>query len=88
MPPILICIAHYESGTKQFSKNGSPLWSPTGDVGIMQIHYQDWHSVGRAHGWGFVHNEEDNISMALYIYKVMGPKAWATYSKCKALDSG
>jgi len=37
-------------------------------------------------GLDIEHNEEDNISMALYIYNTLGPSQWATYKYCKGAD--
>lgn len=86
VPPVLICIATKESSMRQFTSTGKPLISRTGDAGIMQLNIKTWRKTAAEHGWDFIHDEEDNISLALFIYETVGAKAWTTYGQCASKD--
>ena len=74
----LYAIAYYESRYRQFKEDGTPLISPTDDVGVMQINKSTWLSKAKQMGLDIEHSEIDNITMAKYIRDVQGYNAWAT----------
>lgn len=82
-PAVLDCIVKYESGGQQFRKDGTPLWSPTHDVGVMQINQV--HLKEAQHmGLDIVNNPKDNIEYGIWLYNTAGPNQWTTYRKyCK-----
>lgn len=82
-PHVLDCIVQHESSGEQFKTDGSPLWSPTKDVGVYQIN-QQWIPLAKSMGLDVVNNEKDNIEFGTYLYQKYGPSIWATYSEyCK-----
>jgi len=79
-PQVLSCIATYESGVNQFTPSGAPLWSPTKDVGIMQIHYT-WLPTAENMGLDIVNNPKDNVEFGIWLYNKYGPSPWTTYKR-------
>lgn len=82
MPSALVCIVEHESGGRQFNTDGSPLWSPTHDVGIMQIN-AGWIPTATKMGLDVVNSEEDNVAFGMWLAKNKGLSQWATYKACK-----
>lgn len=75
------CIIQHESGGAQFTSNGFPLISPTGDVGVWQINLKTWLGLSKKMGLDIVNNEVDNIQFGIYLYNTQGPKIWTTYKQ-------
>jgi hypothetical protein len=86
VPPALICIVEHESGGQQFRPDGSPLVSPTGDYGVMQIH-SSWLPLARRMGLDIVHNAKDNIEFGIWLANTHGLSQWTTYKDCKGDDT-
>lgn len=80
-PAVLDCIVQHESGGKQFRADGSPLVSPTGDVGVMQIHLARWAPTAKTMGLDIIHSAKDNIEFGIWLYNKYGPTQWSTYKK-------
>jgi len=78
MLPVVSC----ESGFRQYDKNGNPLKSPTGDVGVGQVNQVHW-SRAEELGLDIFNNVDDNLAMAKIIYDEQGIEAWTVYGgKC------
>lgn len=76
----------HESGGQQFTKDGSPLWSPTHDVGFFQIN-QGWIPVAKSMGLDVVNSEKDNIEFGIWLARTHGLNQWTTYRSCKGEDT-
>lgn len=76
--PIMLRIAHCESGTRQFYASSTKVvTSHTHDYGVMQIN-RGW--IPKAKELGFdIMKPEDNIKMAKVIKDVQGLRAWTCY---------
>jgi hypothetical protein len=81
MPTALYCIVSHESNFTQFDKDGSPLISPTGDVGAMQLNMATWLPLSKKMNLDIVHSEKDNITFGIYLYQKYGPTIWTTYRR-------
>lgn len=81
IPPVLLCIVTHESGAQQFRADGSPLISPTDDVGFMQINIPAWLSTANRMGLDIIHSEADNIEFGIWLYNTRGVDQWTTYKK-------
>lgn len=79
--PYLYRIAICESGLKQFWPDGTPKISPTGDVGILQIHIEAWGATAKKMGLDIYNSTTSNIEMAKYVLKVQGYTAWTCSKK-------
>jgi hypothetical protein len=86
IPNVLVCIATNESGIQQFRPNGSPKWSPTQDVGVMQIHYT-WIPTAKKMGLDIVNSPQDNIEFGIWLANTHGLSQWTTYKGCKGSDT-
>jgi hypothetical protein len=88
IPSALVCIVNAESGGRQFTSDGSPLISPTGDVGTMQLNLKTWLPLSQKMGLDIVHSEKDNITFGIYLYNKYGPTIWTTYKHyCAGIDT-
>lgn len=70
-----------ESGGNQFTPDGSPLISSTGDVGVMQLNLKTWLPLSKTMGLDIEHSAKDNITFGVYLYNRYGPTIWTTYKK-------
>lgn len=87
LPSTLVCIVSNESDFRQFTANGSPLISPTNDVGIMQINETTWLPLSKKMGLDIVNNAQDNVTFGVYLYNKYGPTIWTTYKRFCAGNS-
>jgi hypothetical protein len=85
IPSTMVCIATHESDIEQFRADGTPVWSPTRDVGVMQIHYT-WIPVAEHMGLDIVRNPVDNIEFGIWLFNTLGPTQWTTYKQDCAAD--
>lgn len=85
-PKVLDCIAMEESGGEQFTPSGQPLWSPTNDVGLLQIN-QLWIPTAKRMGLDIVHSAKDNATFGIWLMNTHGLSQWTTYKKCKGEDT-
>jgi hypothetical protein len=69
-----------ESGFKQFNSDGTPLMSPTSDVGITQINQVHW-SRAKELGLDIFYSTNDNIIMGKIILEEQGHNAWTCHSR-------
>jgi hypothetical protein len=76
--PRMIKVLTCESQLKQFKVDGTPLVSPTSDVGIAQINRIHW-SRAKELGLDIFNNEDDNLKMAKIIYDEQGIEAWSAF---------
>lgn len=72
---------------RQFTASGAPLWSPTKDVGIMQIH-DTWLPVAENMGLDIVNNPKDNVEFGIWLLNTQGPQIWTTYKYCRGGADG
>lgn len=73
MAAVILC----ESSYQQFDSTGSPLMSPTHDVGVMSINIPSWGKEARSRGLDIYNSAADNIAMGRIIYEIQGIHAWA-----------
>ena len=71
----MIDVIQCESHFHQFDALGGVLTSPTGDVGIFQIHVSSWGQTARKLGLD-IYSTGGNIAMGIYIYKTAGISQW------------
>lgn len=89
IPPVLLCIVSHESGARQFNTDGSPLISPTDDVGFMQINIPSWLPLSKKMGLDIINNEADNIEFGIWLYSNYGVRQWTTYREyCEGQGAG
>ena len=69
-----------ESGFHQYRTDGTPLISPTGDVGVMQIHAATWGAEAKRLGLDIYGSAHDNIIMGRFILDEQGIRAWSCYA--------
>ena len=80
--PVMIEIARCESRYRQYEENGSVLLGDiTRDLGVMQIN-EYYHLDAAAHLGLDLHDLEDNMAYARYLYNREGTKPWNSSSKC------
>ncbi len=72
MDGVVACESHF----RQFRSDGTPLISPTDDVGVMQINIPQWGEKAKALGLDIYHSERDNIIMGRIVYDEQGIGAW------------
>lgn len=85
VPPILIDIAHCESGWRQFNEDGSVLESSTTDYGYFQINSSH---IKQASNLGYdIMTTDGNIAYALYLYKEHGTNDWSASKGCWSKSS-
>ena len=83
--PVLADIAKCESRFRQFNSNGDVLRGNKNryDRGVMQINIL--YHAETAEGLGLdVHNLDDNVAYARYLYERQGAKPWMSSSACWA----
>lgn len=81
---VMLKIAHCESGTRHFDKQGNVIRSHTNDVGLMQINVPTWESKAKDMGID-IYTAEGNVKMAKHILEVQGLDAWVCYQKMKKI---
>jgi hypothetical protein len=98
-PAVFDCVVQHESHGEQFcseatngmgtctpAKYGTPLWSNTKDVGVMQIH-NTWIPTAKNMGLDVINNAVDNIQFGIWLKNKYGFKQWSTYEKyCAGTD--
>ena len=83
--PVLAKIAQCESRYRQFNSDGNVLKGEQNryDRGVMQINILYHAKV--ADGLGLnIHNLDDNVAYARYLYEKQGAKPWMSSSACWA----
>lgn len=80
MPIELQKIALCESGGKHDIK-GKTIKSKTGDLGIMQIS-EKYHGISAKNLQLNLHNPNDNMKFALWLYEKEGLRPWKASRKC------
>lgn len=78
--PQMTAIVRCESSFRQFHDDGSPLISPTGDVGVAQINIKTWGAEAKALGLDIFGSAADNLAMARIVLKEQGLTAWTCYT--------
>lgn len=81
--PLMAKIAKCESRYRHFNKHGEVLRGEqnTYDRGVMQINLL-YHEETAAELGLDVHNIDDNVAYARYLYEKQGSKPWNSSSKC------
>lgn len=81
--PIMAKIAKCESRNRHLDKNGNVLRGEVTplDRGVMQINLY-YHEATAAKLGLDVHNLNDNVAYARYLYEKEGAKPWMSSSKC------
>lgn len=74
----MVAIINCESGFRQYTVSGTPLISPTSDVGIMQINQVHWKRA-ESLGLDIFHSINDNLIMGYIIYSEQGKNAWTCH---------
>lgn len=69
---VVSCESHF----RQFRNDGTPLISPTDDVGVMQINRPTWLAKAKALGLDIENSTRDNIIMGRIVYEEQGIGAW------------
>lgn len=73
--PRMMDVVKCESGFNQFRPDGTPLRSPTSDVGVMQINRAHWAEAKKL-GLDIFYSARDNIAMGKIVYAKQGITAW------------
>jgi hypothetical protein len=76
----MLAVLNCESGLKQFESDGTVVLSPTMDVGIAQINLKSWLKKSQLMGLDIINSEEDNLTMAKFIYDNYGIGQWVCNS--------
>ncbi len=81
--PILAEIAHCESHFRQYNSRGEVLRGEknTYDRGVMQINILYHAKTAKKLGLD-LHNIDDNVAYARYLYEKQGTKPWNSSKKC------
>lgn len=81
--PIMIEIAKCESRNRHLDKNGEILKGEITplDRGVMQINLYYHENTAEKMGLD-VHNLDDNVAYARYLYEKQGARPWMSSSKC------
>jgi hypothetical protein len=74
----MLSVVKCESNFRQFNSDGSPLVSPTSDVGVMQINQVHW-SRAEELGLDIFYSTNDNIIMGKIILDEQGHNAWTCH---------
>lgn len=74
--PDMVAIAGCESGYRQLTASGTPLISPTDDVGVLQINIPTWGADAAARHLDIYHSAADNIAEAQIVLAEQGVEAW------------
>jgi hypothetical protein len=75
IPPILVKIAHCESGNSQVDKNGQVLINATKDMGKYQINVPIWGKKASEMGLNLA-VEQDNEKFAVWLFENYGSTPW------------
>lgn len=88
--PLMTKIARCESRNRHLDKNGNVLKGEITDkdTGVMQINLYFHEKTAKTLGYD-LHNLDDNVAYARYLYEREGAKPWMSSSKCwsKLVDS-
>ena len=88
--PLMAKIAKCESRNRHYNKNGEVLRGEVTpfDRGVMQINLHYHEATAEKLGLD-LHNINDNVAYARYLYEKEGAKPWMSSSACwsKSLDS-
>lgn len=81
--PILIDVAHCESGTRQHDEYGNVLRGRVNaqDVGVMQIN-EKYHKETAVKLGLNIYTLEGNLAYGKYLYETQGTAPWEYSSKC------
>ena len=81
--PLMAKIAKCESRNRHFNKNGQVLRGEITplDRGVMQINLHYHEETAEKLGLD-VHNIDDKVAYARYLYEKSGAKPWMSSSKC------
>jgi hypothetical protein len=81
--PIMAKIAKCESRNRHLDKNGNVLKGEITnlDTGVMQINLHFHEDAAMKLGYN-VHDLDDNVAYARYLYEKEGAKPWMSSSKC------
>lgn len=81
--PIMAKIAKCESRNRHFDKSGQVLRGEKTplDRGVMQINLHYHEATAEKLGYD-LHNIDDNVAFARYLYEKYGAKPWMSSSKC------
>jgi len=75
--PVVEC----ESNFQQFEEDDlTPLISPTGDVGVMQINIATWKEKAEELDLDIYYSTFDNLLMGKHIQKAQGLTAWTCFN--------
>jgi hypothetical protein len=87
--PLLVQIAKCESRFRQYNSSGEVLRGEknTYDRGVMQINLLYHEKTAVKMGLN-LHNIDDNVAYARYLYENEGSKPWASSSKCWSKYAG
>ena len=77
--PYLVETLRCESNLKQFNSDGTPLRSPTNDIGIGQINEYTWDKRAEQLGLDYKHSVDDNLDMIDVVLKEQGIEAFVCY---------
>ncbi len=83
IPPIMLRIAHCESGNTQFDKHGKVVEgnSNVADRGRFQINRDIWGEKAKELGYD-IETSKGNLSMAMWLYERKGTEPWIHSKKC------
>ncbi|MEX0919142.1 MAG: hypothetical protein WDZ64_00120 [Parcubacteria group bacterium] len=83
--PVMVTIAKCESRYRHLNSNGGVLRGEVTplDRGVMQINLHYHNKTAEKMGMN-VHNIDDNVRYARYLYEKQGVKPWMSSSKCWA----
>lgn len=81
--PIMTKIAYCESRNRQYDSTGAVLKGEKTplDRGVMQINLYYHEETAKKMGLD-LHNIDDNVAYARYLYEKQGVKPWMSSSKC------
>ncbi len=81
--PIMAKVAKCESRNRQYNSSGGVLRGEVTplDRGVMQINLYYHEETAKKMGLD-VHNIDDNVAYARYLYEKQGLKPWMSSSKC------
>lgn len=74
--PAMVAVVRCESHFRQLTASGTPLISPTHDVGVAQINIPTWGKEAAALHLDIYHSASDNLAMARVVYAEQGIGAW------------
>lgn len=77
--PRMLAVIQCESKFRQFTADGTPLYSHTNDVGVAQINIPTWGAEAKRLGLDIYNSEDDNLTMARIVLQKQGITAWTCY---------